>query len=238
MVAQVLKSSGAFVWACKNYDGDVQSDILAQGSWTSLVLAVSFQALWTDGKGGFAVFCLQVSVLWDSWRRCLSALMGRPSRLKLLMGPSPDTTGSTRGWGAGWPQLSWWYFVFCIFLTSTFLFSVGETHKYQPDRQHFCLDQRAGTPRQTGWKSWFDKVCVLLICWHYLIWPEHFCLIIFHSASSPFRFCQTLEKVCVETVESGVMTKDLAGCIHGLAKWVKHSLTVCVEWVCFSRDYH
>uniref|UniRef100_A0A8C7W5S7 isocitrate dehydrogenase (NADP(+)) n=1 Tax=Oncorhynchus mykiss TaxID=8022 RepID=A0A8C7W5S7_ONCMY len=31
MVAQVLKSDGAFVWACKNYDGDVQSDILAQG---------------------------------------------------------------------------------------------------------------------------------------------------------------------------------------------------------------
>lgn len=31
MVAQVLKSSGGFVWACKNYDGDVQSDILAQG---------------------------------------------------------------------------------------------------------------------------------------------------------------------------------------------------------------
>lgn len=32
MVAQVLKSSGGFVWACKNYDGDVQSDILAQGA--------------------------------------------------------------------------------------------------------------------------------------------------------------------------------------------------------------
>lgn len=31
------------------------------------------------------------------------------------------------------------------------------------------------------------------------------------------RFAQTLEKVCVETVESGTMTKDLAGCIHGLA---------------------
>ncbi|VDN17023.1 unnamed protein product [Gongylonema pulchrum] len=30
MVAQVLKSSGGFVWACKNYDGDVQSDIVAQ----------------------------------------------------------------------------------------------------------------------------------------------------------------------------------------------------------------
>lgn len=32
MVAQALKSSGGFVWACKNYDGDVQSDIVAQGT--------------------------------------------------------------------------------------------------------------------------------------------------------------------------------------------------------------
>lgn len=31
MVAQALKSSGGFVWACKNYDGDVQSDVVAQG---------------------------------------------------------------------------------------------------------------------------------------------------------------------------------------------------------------
>ena len=31
MVAQVLKSDGGFVWACKNYDGDVQSDTVAQG---------------------------------------------------------------------------------------------------------------------------------------------------------------------------------------------------------------
>ena len=31
MVAQALKSSGEFVWACKNYDGDVQSDVVAQG---------------------------------------------------------------------------------------------------------------------------------------------------------------------------------------------------------------
>jgi isocitrate dehydrogenase len=30
MVAQAIKSSGGFVWACKNYDGDVQSDIVAQ----------------------------------------------------------------------------------------------------------------------------------------------------------------------------------------------------------------
>jgi isocitrate dehydrogenase len=31
MVAQVIKSEGGFLWACKNYDGDVQSDIVAQG---------------------------------------------------------------------------------------------------------------------------------------------------------------------------------------------------------------
>ncbi|XP_050673489.1 isocitrate dehydrogenase [NADP], mitochondrial-like [Leptidea sinapis] len=31
MVAQCVKSSGGFVWACKNYDGDVQSDVVAQG---------------------------------------------------------------------------------------------------------------------------------------------------------------------------------------------------------------
>ena len=31
MVAQVMKGNGGVVWACKNYDGDVQSDIVAQG---------------------------------------------------------------------------------------------------------------------------------------------------------------------------------------------------------------
>jgi isocitrate dehydrogenase len=31
MVAQVLKWEGGFIWACKNYDGDVQSDMIAQG---------------------------------------------------------------------------------------------------------------------------------------------------------------------------------------------------------------
>jgi isocitrate dehydrogenase len=32
MVAYVIKSEGGYVWACKNYDGDVQSDLLAQGA--------------------------------------------------------------------------------------------------------------------------------------------------------------------------------------------------------------
>lgn len=31
MVAYMMKSEGGFVWACKNYDGDVQSDCVAQG---------------------------------------------------------------------------------------------------------------------------------------------------------------------------------------------------------------
>jgi isocitrate dehydrogenase len=38
MVAQALKSEGGFVWACKNYDGDVQSDIVAQGKIILLAL--------------------------------------------------------------------------------------------------------------------------------------------------------------------------------------------------------
>jgi isocitrate dehydrogenase len=48
MVAFALKSNGAFVWACKNYDGDVQSDIVAQG-FGSLGLMTSV-LLTPDGK--------------------------------------------------------------------------------------------------------------------------------------------------------------------------------------------
>ncbi len=48
MVACALKWSGAFVWACKNYDGDVQSDTVAQG-FGSLGLMTSM-LLTPDGK--------------------------------------------------------------------------------------------------------------------------------------------------------------------------------------------
>ncbi|CAI5521765.1 unnamed protein product [Closterium sp. Naga37s-1] len=48
MVAFCLKSPGAFVWACKNYDGDVQSDMLAQG-FGSLGLMTSILVC-PDGK--------------------------------------------------------------------------------------------------------------------------------------------------------------------------------------------
>lgn len=37
MVAYALKSEGGYVWACKNYDGDVQSDFLAQGLFSELL---------------------------------------------------------------------------------------------------------------------------------------------------------------------------------------------------------
>jgi isocitrate dehydrogenase len=48
MVASALKWSGAFVWACKNYDGDVQSDTIAQG-YGSLGLMTSV-LMTPDGK--------------------------------------------------------------------------------------------------------------------------------------------------------------------------------------------
>eukprot|EP00195_Chlamydomonas_chlamydogama_P006415 CAMPEP_0202898750 /NCGR_PEP_ID=MMETSP1392-20130828/7185_1 /ASSEMBLY_ACC=CAM_ASM_000868 /TAXON_ID=225041 /ORGANISM="Chlamydomonas chlamydogama, Strain SAG 11-48b" /LENGTH=419 /DNA_ID=CAMNT_0049584765 /DNA_START=346 /DNA_END=1605 /DNA_ORIENTATION=+ len=48
MVAQALKSNGGFVWATKNYDGDVQSDIVAQG-YGSLGLMTSV-LITPDGK--------------------------------------------------------------------------------------------------------------------------------------------------------------------------------------------
>ena len=48
MVAAALKWSGGFLWACKNYDGDVQSDTVAQG-FGSLGLMTS-QLLTPDGK--------------------------------------------------------------------------------------------------------------------------------------------------------------------------------------------
>ena len=48
MVASALKWSGGFVWACKNYDGDVQSDTVAQG-FGSLGLMTSV-LMTPDGK--------------------------------------------------------------------------------------------------------------------------------------------------------------------------------------------
>ncbi|VDK31646.1 unnamed protein product [Dibothriocephalus latus] len=57
MVAQALKSSGGFVWACKNYDGDVQSDIIAQGMSLSILLSSMYGLL-------FDAFLPLYPVLW------------------------------------------------------------------------------------------------------------------------------------------------------------------------------
>jgi isocitrate dehydrogenase len=57
MVAYAIKSSGGFVWACKNYDGDVQSDVVAQGYgslglMTSVLLAPDGQTVETEAAHG------------------------------------------------------------------------------------------------------------------------------------------------------------------------------------------
>lgn len=68
MVAQVLKSSGAFVWACKNYDGDVQSDILAQGEINRRELQVMkrlFHYLGCSSRNVLVPLWFQVSDRWD-----------------------------------------------------------------------------------------------------------------------------------------------------------------------------
>ena len=53
MVASALKWSGGYVWACKNYDGDVQSDIVAQGFGSlGLMTSRADDARRQDGRGG------------------------------------------------------------------------------------------------------------------------------------------------------------------------------------------
>ncbi|XP_060924904.1 isocitrate dehydrogenase [NADP], mitochondrial-like isoform X2 [Limanda limanda] len=131
MVAQVLKSSGGFVWACKNYDGDVQSDILAQG-FGSLGLMASVLVC-PDGK------TIEAEAAHGTvTRHYREHQRGRPTSTNPI--------------------------------ASVFAWTRGLEHRGKLD----------GNP---------DLI----------------------------KFSQTLEKVCVETVESGLMTKDLAGCIHGLA---------------------
>ncbi|MBN3325492.1 IDHP dehydrogenase, partial [Atractosteus spatula] len=131
MVAQVLKSSGGFVWACKNYDGDVQSDILAQG-FGSLGLMTSVLVC-PDGK------TIEAEAAHGTvTRHYREHQKGRPTSTNPI--------------------------------ASIFAWTRGLEHRGKLDGNQDLI-----------------------------------------------RFSQTLERVCVETVESGVMTKDLAGCIHGLA---------------------
>ena len=48
MVAFSIKSEGGYIWACKNYDGDVQSDSVAQGFGSIGLMTSILQT--SDGK--------------------------------------------------------------------------------------------------------------------------------------------------------------------------------------------
>jgi isocitrate dehydrogenase len=134
MVASALKWNGNFVWACKNYDGDVQSDTVAQG-FGSLGLMTS-TLVTPDGKTMEA-----------------EAAHGTVTR-------------------------------------------------------HF-RDHQSGKPTST------NPIASIFAWTRGLAFRGKL-----DGNQDLINFCHALEEVCVETVESGNMTKDLAVCIHGSK--VKH----------------
>ena len=124
MVAQVLKGEGGLVWACKNYDGDVESDIVAQG---------------------FGSLGLMTSVLMTPDGRTVEAEAAHGTVTRHFRRYQKGEPTSTNP------------------IASIFAWTRGLAHRGKLD----------GTPEVTA-------------------------------------FAETLEKVCVQTVESGKMTKDLA----------------------------
>jgi len=129
MVASALKWNGNFVWACKNYDGDVQSDTVAQG---------------------FGSLGLMTSV---------------------LITPDGKTMEAEAAHGT-------------------------VTRHYR--------DHQKGKPTST------NPIASIFAWTRGLEFRGKL-----DGNKELVNFCQTLEKVCVATVESGKMTKDLAVCIHG-----------------------
>ena len=134
MVAAALKWSGAFIWACKNYDGDVQSDTVAQG---------------------FGSLGLMTSV---------------------LMTPDGKTVEAEAAHG-------------------TVTRHYREHQKGKETSTNPIASIFAWT-RGLKYRGTFDET------------PE------------VVTFADTLEKVCVDTVESGFMTKDLALLIGPDQKWL------------------
>lgn len=139
MVASALKWNGAFVWACKNYDGDVQSDTVAQG---------------------FGSLGLMTSTL-----------------------TTPD--GKTMEAEAAHGTVTRHY------------------------RQH-----------QQGKKTSTNPIASIFAWTRGLAFRGKL-----DGNDDLIKFCQNLEDVCVSTVESGKMTKDLALCIHGKKLAPEHYLT-------------
>src|SRR5690554_5820511 len=134
MVASNLKWSGGYVWACKNYDGDVQSDTVAQG---------------------FGSLGLMTSV---------------------LMTPDGKTVEAEAAHG-----------------TVT---------------RHYRLHQQ-GKPTST------NPIASIFAWTRGLIFRGEF-----DGTPEVVKFAQALEKVCIETVEAGHMTKDLALLISPDQKWM------------------
>jgi isocitrate dehydrogenase len=134
MVAQVLKSAGGFIWACKNYDGDVQSDTIAQG---------------------FGSLGLMTSVLMSPDGRTVEAEAAHGT-----------VTRHFRAWQRGEKTST-------NPVASIFAWTRGLAHRGKLD----------GTPEVT-------------------------------------RFAETLEQVCVETVEGGQLSKDLALLVGGDTGWL------------------
>jgi len=135
MVAYCMKSEGAFVWACKNYDGDVQSDTVAQG-FGSLGLMTSVLVS-PDGKTIEA-----------------EAAHGTVTRHYRMHQQGKETSTNP--------------------IASIFAWTRGLAHRAK-------LDKNAELA----------------------------------------HFSTALEEVCIETIESGFMTKDLALCIKGTLENVK-----------------
>ena len=129
MVASALKWHGNFVWACKNYDGDVQSDTVAQG---------------------FGSLGLMTST---------------------LVTPDGKTMEAEAAHGT-------------------------VTRHYR--------DHQAGKPTST------NPIASIFAWTRGLEFRGKL-----DNNQELINFCHALEQVCIETVESGKMTKDLAVCIHG-----------------------
>ncbi|WP_047309974.1 NADP-dependent isocitrate dehydrogenase [Rhodopseudomonas palustris] len=134
MVASALKWSGGYVWACKNYDGDVQSDTVAQG---------------------YGSLGLMTSVLMTPDGKTVEAEAAHGTVTRHYREHQKGKATSTNS------------------IASIFAWTRGLAHRAKLD-----------------------------------------------SNEELARFADTLEKVCVETVEAGAMTKDLALLVGADQRWL------------------
>jgi isocitrate dehydrogenase len=134
MVASALKWSGGYIWACKNYDGDVQSDTVAQG---------------------FGSLGLMTSVLMTPDGKVVEAEAAHGTVTRHYRQHQKGQQTSTNS------------------IASIFAWTGGLKHRAKLD-----------------------------------------------SNAALLRFAETLEKVCVDTVEDGWMTKDLALLVGPNQKWL------------------